>query len=286
MNDVLLKTIDNLPPLPTTVVKLRDYVDSAGADVNVSKVVNIIQEDPLLTAELLRLANSPFYGFSREIATIQQVVSLLGINNVKNIAIANSLRNSFTVDVSPYGLDTNEFLGACAKEANFVSDWLSEEDKKLSQMLVPCAMLLRLGIILFSNSLRVLGKDKEFLQMLKENNFKNISLIEEEFCDEDSLSFLAFLLDHWKFDRFIIECVSYMTSPHSAHDNAKKGAYALAVINCLFEPYQGGSVENMHKAQELLNEAQEQGVSFSFARFEEKLPPEMKANLNTPLAQD
>ena len=104
-NEVLLKTIDNLPPLSATVAKLRDYIDSAGADVNMQEVVKIIQQDPLLTAELLRLANSPFYGFSREISTIQQVVSLLGINNVKNVAIANSIKSTFKVDVSPYGLD-------------------------------------------------------------------------------------------------------------------------------------------------------------------------------------
>ena len=282
-NEVLLKTIDNLPPLSTTVVKLRDYIDSAGADVNMQEVVKIIQQDPLLTAELLRLANSPFYGFSREISTIQQVVSLLGINNVKNVAIANSIKSTFKVDVSPYGLNTQEFLGNCIKETNFISDWLSEEDKKLSQMLVPCSMLLRLGIILFSNSLRVLGKDKEFLTTIKENHYYNIGMIEEEFCGTDSLSFLGFLLNHWKFDEALIESISYINSPHAAHDSAKKGSYALAIVNCLFEPHQGGSVFNTHKALDLIQEANEQGVKFAQSNFLDKLPPAMVANLNKPL---
>ena len=282
-NEVLLKTIDNLPPLSATVAKLRDYIDSAGADVNMQEVVKIIQQDPLLTAELLRLANSPFYGFSREISTIQQVVSLLGINNVKNVAIANSIKSTFKVDVSPYGLDTQEFLGNCIKETNFISDWLSSEDKKLSQMLVPCSMLLRLGIILFSNSLRVLGKDKEFLAALKENNFHNVSMIEDEFCGTDSLSFLGFLLNHWKFDEALIESISYINSPHSAHDSAKKGAYALAITNCLFEPHQGGSVFDMHRAKDLIQEANEQGIKFSLNNFIDTLPPDMRANLDKPL---
>ena len=83
MNELLLKVIDNLPPLPETVMKLQQYVDSAGSDVQIDGVVDIISKDPLLTGDLLRLANSPYYGFSREISTLNQVVSLLGINNEK-----------------------------------------------------------------------------------------------------------------------------------------------------------------------------------------------------------
>lgn len=278
-NEVLLKTIDTLPPLPATVLKLREYIDSAGANVSVDGVVKIIQEDPLVTAELLRLANSPYYGFSYEISTIQQVVSLLGINNIRNIVLANSLKSTFKADVSPYGLDTNEFLANCAKEANFISEWLGEEDRKLSQTLVPSAMLLRLGVILFSNSLRSLGKDKDFLEALKQHNFKNISIIEEEFCGVDSLSFLGFLFNHWKFDETLIENISYMTLPHSAEDSVKKGAYALAIANCLFEPHQGGNVFNMRRSLGLIDEAKTQGVHFNRNNFERKVPEYMKENM-------
>ena len=64
MNPLLLETINDLPPLPKTVMELQEYVDSSGADLEISKVVAIISKDPLLIGELLRLANSPFYGFS------------------------------------------------------------------------------------------------------------------------------------------------------------------------------------------------------------------------------
>ncbi len=103
MNELLLKTIDNLPPLPETVIKLQQYVDSAGSEAQVQGVVDIISKDPLLTGDLLRLANSSYYGFSREISTLNQVVSLLGISNVKNVAIANSLRVVRRRILSPIG---------------------------------------------------------------------------------------------------------------------------------------------------------------------------------------
>lgn len=278
MNELLLKTIDNLPPLPETIMRLQQYVDSSGSEVQIQGVVDIISKDPLLTGDLLRLANSPYYGFSREISTLNQVVSLLGISNVKNVAIANSLRSGFKIDVSPYGLDTQEFLGNCSKEADFISEWFSHSDRKLAQVLVPCAMLLRLGMILFSNTLIQSGRDKEFLAQLKESNFADIGAVENEFYGLDHLTFLGYLFDHWKFDEVLIQSTAYITMPHAASDEVKKNAYALAIVNKIFEPYNGGSEYNMQDAIALIKEAKAQNISFDKERFMEILPVNAKMN--------
>ncbi len=280
MNELLSKTIENLPPLPETVVKLRNYIDKSGSDVRVQEVVNIISQDPFLTADLLRLANSPYYGFSREISTINQVVALLGVTNIKNIAIANSLKGKLTINVAPYGLDTQTFLRNSSEEANFVTEWLGDEDKKLAQELVPCVMLLRLGMILFSSMLIQQKKDKEFLELIKQNNYQNISFVENEFFGTDHLSFSGFLFNHWKFDEDLIESLAYITAPHAASDHVKKNAYALAIANRIFEPYQGGSPYNVHEAVALIQEAASQGIKFDLDNFKSKLPHEAKINLS------
>ncbi|EEO23242.1 MAG: HDOD domain-containing protein [Helicobacter sp.] len=280
MNELLSKTIENLPPLPETVVKLRNYIDKSGSDVRVQEVVNIISQDPFLTADLLRLANSPYYGFSREISTINQVVALLGVTNIKNIAIANSLKGKLTINVAPYGLDTQTFLRNSSEEANFVTEWLGDEDKKLAQELVPCVMLLRLGMILFSSMLIQQKKDKEFLELIKQNNYQNISFVENEFFGTDHLSFSGFLFNHWKFDEDLIESLAYITAPHAASDHVKKNSYALAIANRIFEPYQGGSPYNVHEAVALIQEAASQGIKFDLDNFKSKLPHEAKINLS------
>lgn len=99
MNELLVQSIDTLPPLPKTVCDLQAYIDSAGANVTIDKVAQIISGDPLVTAKLLQLANSPFYGFSREITTIQQVINLLGVGNIRNIVIADSIKTDSKVDM-------------------------------------------------------------------------------------------------------------------------------------------------------------------------------------------
>lgn len=273
MNDTLLTLVEqNLPPLPDTVIKLRDYIDEKGSKIELSGVVDIISKDPLATANLLKTANSAYYGFSQEISTINQVIALLGIENVKNIIMADSLRSRIKINVSPYGLDTNLFVGNCAKEVDFISSWLNEEDKKLAQTLIPCAMLLRLGMILFSSVLIKSRKDKEFLAALKANEFKNIALVEQDFFGVDHISFLAYCFDHWKFDELLIQTVVYVINPHSAPPSIKKNAYALAIANRIFEPYEGGNDYNTNEALALLKEAVQQDVSFDEANLIKHIP--------------
>ncbi|EAH4565099.1 cheVAW transcriptional regulator CheP [Campylobacter jejuni] len=278
MNELLLKSVEVLPPLPDTVSKLRKYVSEANLNIETMKVAEIISSDPLMTAKLLQLANSPYYGFTREITTINQVITLLGVGNIINIVTADSIRDNFKIDVSPYGLNTQNFLKTCNEEATFITNWLNDEDKKLSHLLVPCAMLLRLGIVIFSNFLIQNHKDKDFLAFLNKN--ENLALAENEFLGVDHISFLGFLLHRWNFDDVLIESICFVRTPHAAREEVKKSAYALAITDHLFAPHDGSSPFNAKAAVALLEEAKTQGINFDLNNFLSKLPSKAKENLN------
>ncbi|EDO9722414.1 cheVAW transcriptional regulator CheP [Campylobacter jejuni] len=278
MNELLLKSVEVLPPLPDTVSKLRKYVSEANSNIETMKVAEIISSDPLMTAKLLQLANSPYYGFTREITTINQVITLLGVGNIINIVMADSIRDNFKIDVSPYGLNTQNFLKTCNEEATFIANWLNDEDKKLSHLLVPCAMLLRLGIVIFSNFLIQNHKDKDFLAFLNKN--ENLALAENEFLGVDHISFLGFLLHRWNFDDVLIESICFVRTPHAAREKVKKSAYALAVTDHLFAPHDGSSPFNAKAAVALLKEAKTQGINFDLNNLLSKLPNKAKENLN------
>ncbi|ECP8589115.1 HDOD domain-containing protein [Campylobacter coli] len=280
MNEILLRSVEVLPPLPDTINKLRKYINESGSNVKIDEIANIISSDPLMTAKLLRLANSPFYGFSREITSLAQVVSLLGIGNIVNTIMADSIRDSFKIDVSPYGLSTTEFVNKCSEETSFIMDWLGNEDKKLSHLLVPCSMLLRLGIVVFSNFLIQNKKDAEFLARLEKNNFSDLSMVENEFLGVDHISFLGFLLHRWNFDDVLIESICFVRTPHAAREEVKKSAYALAITDHLFAPHDGSSPFNAKAAVALLEEAKTQGINFDLNNLLSKLPSKAKENLN------
>ncbi|MBZ7945759.1 HDOD domain-containing protein [Campylobacter sp. RM10532] len=279
MNEILLQSVEVLPSLPDTISKLRKYIEESRSNLEINKIADIISSDPLMTTKLLRLANSPFYGFSREITSLNQVVSLLGIGNIINTIMADSIRDNFKIDVSPYGLNTKDFINKCSEETTFITDWLNEEDKKLSHFLVPCALILRLGIVIFSNFLIQNNKDTEFLECLKKINFRDLSLVENKFLGVDHISFLGFLLYRWNFDDILTETICFIRSPHAARNEVKKSAYALAVLDHLFMPHRSFSVFNVKASIALIEEARTQGVKFNLDNFISKLPKQIREEI-------
>ena len=62
---------------------------------NLSTIGDAIQKDPDLTARLLRLANSPFFGFASRLSTVAEAVSLLGIQQIQDMITASSVLEQF-----------------------------------------------------------------------------------------------------------------------------------------------------------------------------------------------
>ncbi len=76
-----INKIRDLPMLPTVVNELNQLFNSPGAKVR--EIAAILEKDTGLSSQVLKLANSPFYGFSREIKTLIQAIPLLGIRQIQ-----------------------------------------------------------------------------------------------------------------------------------------------------------------------------------------------------------
>ena len=76
----------NLPTMPTVLARILQLVE--GESANGRELIDVIEHDQALTAKMLRLANSAFFGQSRRVATIPRAVVLLGFSTVRNLALA------------------------------------------------------------------------------------------------------------------------------------------------------------------------------------------------------
>ena len=82
--------IATLPEVTLKIIKLVEDPDSTAQDLN-----KVITNDPALGARILKVVNSAFYGLPGQIGSINRAIVLLGLNAVKNIAIAASLAKLF-----------------------------------------------------------------------------------------------------------------------------------------------------------------------------------------------
>ncbi|MDP2360244.1 MAG: HDOD domain-containing protein [bacterium] len=81
--------IHDLPTLPTVVAKIIQLVDNPRT--NAATLARLIAGDPALTARMLKMANSAYYGFPRRIGTINLAIVVLGFNTVRDLAVSASL---------------------------------------------------------------------------------------------------------------------------------------------------------------------------------------------------
>ena len=82
--------IATLPEVTMKIIALVEDPDSTAQDLN-----KVISNDPALGARILKVVNSAFYGLPGQIGSINRAIVLLGLNAVKNIAIAASLAKLF-----------------------------------------------------------------------------------------------------------------------------------------------------------------------------------------------
>jgi len=92
----ILAGINNLPTLPTIYSTLSEAIEDP--NTNTEKLAKIISTDQVSSLKILKVANSPFYGFNGKIDTITQAILYLGFREVKNIVFAITVINFFSKD--------------------------------------------------------------------------------------------------------------------------------------------------------------------------------------------
>jgi putative nucleotidyltransferase with HDIG domain len=78
----ILDNIQNLPTIPHVLLEINRMLQDD--EVSNSMMQEVIEKDQVITAKILKLVNSPFYGYRTRIADISQALMILGVNTVRN----------------------------------------------------------------------------------------------------------------------------------------------------------------------------------------------------------
>lgn len=86
----------DVPTLPAIVVQALKVMQDPASDAKA--VQDVIARDPAISAKILRVANSAFFGYSRRVSTIADAVSLLGFTNVQGMIIGVGAFDAFRTE--------------------------------------------------------------------------------------------------------------------------------------------------------------------------------------------
>ena len=131
----IIAGIEDLPTLPRTVLKITELVNDPKSSAR--DLSRIITDDQVLTARLLKLVNSSFYGFPRRISTVTNAIVLLGFDAIRSLLLTTSVFDLFAGRTKKRRRDQEKFwdhsLG-CAVGAKVIGNYLRHD--KIEELFV------------------------------------------------------------------------------------------------------------------------------------------------------
>jgi diguanylate cyclase (GGDEF)-like protein len=109
-----LKACRTLPSIPVVVLEVLDICQ--GDDIGIGQVAKVLSRDPALSARVLKVANSPWYGVRSQITTLERAVTILGINATLSLALSFSLVRGLQ-STKGAGLDHQTYWKRCVTTA-------------------------------------------------------------------------------------------------------------------------------------------------------------------------
>lgn len=219
--------------LPDIYLKISEMVsdpNSSAADLG-----RYISKDPSLTAKLLKIANSPFYGFPSKINTVSRAVTVIGGTGLRDLALAMSTIN--TVSKVPMdGFDLRKYWRHslfCAVTARLLAGKCNTIH---SEPYFVAGLLHDIGKLVMMSKLP--GKTMESIQKCKMAGTKS-SDIEKPIFGFDHTMVGGELLRLWNLPEDIIEAVEFHHDPFMANKSPMSAAIihiADVVTNAVVTP--------------------------------------------------
>ena len=104
----ILAEVNSVPALPMAASKVIEMIREP--DVGVADVMEVVEYDPGLTSNVLRLANSAYFGGNREIVSLRDAGVRLGLNRVFQLVMTSAISKVVSQPVRGYSLSPGELL--------------------------------------------------------------------------------------------------------------------------------------------------------------------------------
>lgn len=210
LEDIIRKTGD-LPTLPKAALNVIRETESATASA--ASVAQHIGMDQALTARVLRLANSAYFGLSRQVADIQEAVVILGMRNVRNLAIVASTFPWMSKPLKGYRLGprqmwTHSFCVAVAAKELALKTRKSDPDLAFT-----AGLLHNIGKVALSVWLE--NKIEAMMNVAVAENL-TFDQMERKLLGFSHAEVGAFLADQWSLPKPFVESILYHHSPNEA----------------------------------------------------------------------
>ncbi|MCK4488224.1 MAG: HDOD domain-containing protein, partial [Desulfobacterales bacterium] len=200
--EAIIKSIKKLPPFPDVATKALKILDDP--DASADQLISIIQYDQAITANVLKLCNSAYYGLRRKVRSLREGLVLLGNAELKNIILASTVVKFFHKENKGYDLARGELWRhavATGIISKIISDRVTESEPP---SLFTAALLHDIGKVVLGSFV-----DRYFEQIIALVKEGEHSFLEAErkMLGIDHAEVGAKVAESWNFPEDIVQAI-------------------------------------------------------------------------------
>jgi len=215
----MLNQSDDLPTLPTVasqIFNIASHPYSSG-----SELADIILKDPALTSKLLKTVNSAFYGYPQKISSVKYAISLLGTNEIVDIAFGLAAARVFDSkhlrDIIDPQLLWHHSLGTAMIVKHLYRKLAGQKDEGVFS----AGLLHDVGKIFFIDHFT-----DTYRKTYQEAKIEGLSLceLEEDLYGMDHAMVGSSLAVRWNLPETLVHAIAYHHQPFNAPDHSDLAA--------------------------------------------------------------
>ena len=216
----LLEEIDQLPPVSDTAGKVLTLLDDP--DAGMSDLADIIRYEPSLTANVLKLANSAYFGLPGKIEDARQAIIYLGMTQVVELVLLVCCSESFGGTYEGYELEPGELWSSAVSAAIMAGDLSEAKGLKQGGLIFTGALLRDIGKVVMNSHLESVKE-----QILNRVEIQGITFMvaERQVLGFDHTQVGAMIAKKWNFPPSLACIIRYYHTPLEA-----KGCFKEASI--------------------------------------------------------
>jgi putative nucleotidyltransferase with HDIG domain len=207
--------LKQLAPMSLTISRLTKSMQDINSKM--SEITRLIELDTALTANVLRWANSAYYGARMPIESVQAAVIRLGMNNIIRLSISHSLSTVLKKSVPGYALAENQLWRHNVAAALTVETIGQITNHTLHPAAFTAALLHDVGKIVLGQHLDA-GTFQQLRNMVEDDHMSYVEA-ERTLLETDHAIVGAALAGYWKFPDELVYAIERHHDPEPQPDN-------------------------------------------------------------------
>lgn len=191
-----VKKVTTIATLPEVTAKILRTVEDPRSSA--SALHKLVANDPALVSRILKVVNSAFYGLPGQIGSIERAIVLLGLNAVKNIAVAASLGQLFRGTKLSDEFNAKDLWSHCVAVGITARELAKQLKIPLADEAFLAGMIHDIGLMV---SLQTAPEQLRKVCELARNDSRSFCEIEIDLMGVDHQQLGAGLTEAWKFPR-------------------------------------------------------------------------------------